>query len=204
MAINTINSILLILQSHGEIIQYIIIYSLMFVEGPIVTYIVSFAAALGYFNIGIIFVLGILGYIIPEIILFRIGGLIRAKGLKRVVSYFGLHKKRIAWLEKNLKNHTIKTIMIIKTVPPLPIPGLVLCGFIRMPFAKFFWINLIFDILYTILFVSLGYYMGLAANTSLKYFKLTQYLLPLAVILAIVIYLLIRKISSIEIKKIKY
>jgi hypothetical protein len=57
--------------------------------------------------------------------------------------------------------------------------------------------------MYTIIFVLLGYYMGLAANTSLKYFKLTQYMLPLAVILAIFIYLLIRKISSIEIRKIK-
>jgi membrane-associated protein len=172
----------------------------MFIEGPIVAYISSFAAALGYFNVWILIPLFILGNQIPDILIFKIGGLLRGKTVEKYVSYFGLHKKRIKWLEKNINKHSIKTIILIKSVPPLPLPGIIISGFMKMPFKKFFWIDLIYNIFYAILFITLGYYSGLVTNMSLKYFKLGEYILPIAVILTIIVYILIRRVSAAIVK----
>lgn len=175
--------------------SYVIIFILMFIEGPIVAYASSFAAALGYFNVWILIPLFILGNQIPDVLIFKIGGLLRGKTVEKYVSYFGLHKRRIKWLEKNINKHSIKTIILIKSIPPLPLPGIIISGFMKMPFKKFFWIDLIYNILYAILFIALGYYSGLVTNMSLKYFKLGELLIPIAIILIIGVYLLIKWID---------
>jgi len=204
MVLNSMINTLNILQSHGNFVSYIIIYCLMFIEGPIVTYIASFASALGYFNIWIILILAILGNLVPEIIVYKIGGLLRRKNTaEKFVSYFGLHKKRIKWLEKNLKKHFIKTLFVIKAVPPLPTPGILLCGFLKVPFKKFILADIVFDIIYTVIFVSLGYYSGIAVSEFLNYFKLTECLLITALILIVLFYFLIKAVYSKIASKIK-
>lgn len=183
--------------------SYIILFILMFIEGPMTAFAASFAAALGYFNIWIILVLFILGSQIPDVLIFKLGGFLRGGAVERFVSYFGLSKSRIKWLERNARRHTIKTMLIIKTVPPLPAPGILLSGFSKMQFKKFFWTDLIYNIVYSAIFIFLGYYSGLAADTSLKFFKIGEYLLPVAVILIIGVYLLIRWLGSVAVKNFK-
>lgn len=183
--------------------SYFIIFFLMFIEGPIVAYASSFTAALGYLDVWILIPLFILGNQIPDILIFKIGGLLRGETIEKYVSYFGLHKKRIEWLEKNINKHSIKTIILIKSVPPLPFPGIVISGFMKMPFKKFFWIDLVYNIFYAILFIALGYYSGLVTNISLKYFKLGELLIPIAIVLILGVYLLIKWVDTKMAKNLK-
>jgi membrane protein DedA with SNARE-associated domain len=175
---------------------YFILFILMFIEGPIIAFAASFASALGFFNPWIIFVLFIIGNQVPDVIIYYIARSLRVKRVEKFISYFGLNKKRIKWLEKNVKTHFIKTTIIAKTVPPFPVPGIILSGFMKVPFKRFFWVYLAFNIIYAVVFVALGYYAGLAANLSLKYFKLGELLLPIAVVLVTGLYILFKKISS--------
>ena len=186
------SSLPVFLQNHG----YIIMFILMFIEGPIVAFVASFLAALGYFNVWIILPLFILGNQIPDILIFQLGKYLREKTIEKYLHYFGLTSEKIHAIEKNLHNHFVKTLVIIKTVPPLPAPGILLCGYMKIPFKRFFWTDLVFNVSYAIIFVSLGYYSGLAANTSLKYFQLGELLIPLGVLLAFGLYFLIKWMYS--------
>jgi membrane protein DedA with SNARE-associated domain len=53
--------------------SYIVIFLLIFFEGPIVTYIASFAASLGYLDVYIIFILSSVIKIVTDAVPFFIG-----------------------------------------------------------------------------------------------------------------------------------
>jgi len=184
--------ILSLIQIHG----YWIMFVLMFIEGPITAYVAAFAASLGYFNVWAVLSLFVFGNQIPDTILFFIGRGLRGKSVESVFKYFGVKKRRIVWIEKNMKNNFFKTTMITKLVPPLPTPGIILTGFARIEFKKFFWTYFIYNIVYASIFVLLGYYSGIALSIFLKYLKLTQYLLFIGLCLSVLLYYLIKFISN--------
>ena len=47
-------------------IHYIAMFAIMIIEGPIITAVASFATTMGYFNLGIIFILAIFGDLIGD------------------------------------------------------------------------------------------------------------------------------------------
>jgi len=176
--------------------KYLLVFIIMFLEGPTIAFLAGFSASVGYFNLWIILLLAVLGNLIPDMILYGIGRVFRGSALKKFFVFIGLHNGRIRWLKKNINKHSIKTISLIKLVPPLPLPGLILTGFLKVNFKKFFLIALIFNIIFGSLFVLLGFYSGITVNVILKYLKLGEYVLPLALILGVAVYLLVNFISK--------
>lgn len=98
--------------------SYFILFILMFIEGPIVAYVAAFSASLGYFNVWAVFLLFIFGNQIPDILFFELGRRLRKKSVEKFAGYFGIEKKRITWMEKNMNKHFKKTTVITKLVPP--------------------------------------------------------------------------------------
>lgn len=193
-----------LLTSHGLILSYFIIFVLMFIEGPIVAYIAAFLASLGYFNLWIIIILFIFGNQIPDVIIYEISRKARGKTVEKILSRCGLNASRINFLEFKMKKHFKKTTFITKTIPPLPTPGIIMAGFLRIPRKEFFWTYLFYNIFYAISFGLLGYYSGIVVNTFLEYYKLTQYILLFLLIFATLLYILIRLALGRLSKKIKY
>ena len=93
-----------------------------------------------------------------------------------------------------MKKHFIKTTLITKTIPPLPIPGIILSGYVKIPFKKFFWTYMFYNVIYAIIFVSLGYYSGFAVNTVLHYLKLGEYIFLASLITFLIFYLITKGI----------
>ncbi len=185
-----INNLLTLLENHGQVLPYLVIFILQFFEGPTVIIFAAFAASLGYLNIWIVIILAILSGVIPDTILYLIGKYIRASSLKKIATRFGLNDSRMIWLENKIKKHPVKSIIVIKHVPPLPIPGLILTGFMNMNFKKFFLTQAILNIIGVIVFASIGFYSGLLTNNILKYIKFSELLLPIFIIGIIIIYFL--------------
>lgn len=142
--------------------SYLLIFILMFVEGPIVTYAASFAASLGVFNVWIILVLAILGNILPDILFYSIGRYGRHVLSSKFFKLFKLRHSRIIKLEKMLHKHFVKALIVIKLTPFLPIPGLIIAGFIRIKFLRFVKYSLFITLPYTLFFLILGYYSGIS------------------------------------------
>ena len=113
-----------------------ILFFLMFLEGPIVTYIASFLVSQGIFSLPLVFTLSILGNLIPDAILFFIGKYSRNKKIESIGSFFGLNSSRIEEMKRKLHKHTIKSIILSKLIPGLAIPGIIIAGFSKIPPKK--------------------------------------------------------------------
>jgi len=158
-----INQILFLIQTYG----YLIIFPLMVLEGPIVAYVASFFASLGFFDIRILIILSVFGNFIPDLFLFSIGRF----GHKKFLVKRYIKNKGIGVLKNYIERHPIKSIAIIKLFPPLPAPGLIFTGTTKMPFKKYALIVLFVGIPYSLFFTLMGYYSGIGIILVSEYLK---------------------------------
>jgi len=184
-------TLLSLMQIHG----YWIMFILMFIEGPIITYIAAFAASLGIFNIYYILLLSIFGNTLPDLTYFLIGRIGKHEKVRKYVSSF-FNENRIKKIREHLRDNPWKTITVIKITPALPLPGFILSGTTELKLTKFLLCSLIISAIYSISFSVLGFYSGIAFNTIAKYIKYGEFLIVIAILLTIVIWLLFRFLSQ--------
>lgn len=151
--------------AHG----YPLMFAAMFIEGPIITAAASFAAAFGFFNIFIVFILSLLGDLVADIFYYYLGYFGRIKIIARWGHLIGLTKSRLLHIEDLLKRHSVKTIIALKLTPMLPTPGFMIVGASRFSIRKFALVILLVTLPKTIVFVVAGYFFGqaLSANPTL-------------------------------------
>lgn len=168
---------------------YLIVFLIMIIEGPIATYAAAAASAFGIFNIWIIFLLSFLGNLLPDTALYCFGRFARTGFIERFLQkYFKLSKAKMAKVERFIQKHAKKSIFIFKITPVLPLPGLILTGFMKVPFFTFLATAFIFNLISAIVFSSLGFYSGIAVSRITAYFNLTQIIIPIIIILIVIIY----------------
>jgi|SRR3989344_2070737 len=183
--------LLAFLQTHG----YWIMFFIMIVEGPIVTYVAAFASSLGIFNIYLVLLLSILGNIAGDAFLFFIGRMGKKLAVEKYARRF-IGKDRIDRIEKYLKSNPGKTLVVIKLTPPLPVPGLIISGALNIPSKTFFFYSIIISLIYSLLFSILGFYSGVAFDTIANYVKYSEILIGIAVIAVILVWMFLRYIPK--------
>jgi len=185
------SSLLTFLQGNG----YILLFILLIIEGPIITYVAAFAASLGIFNIYHVLILSLLGNLIGDLIVFLIGRLGKKVVIEKYVKSL-IKEERIERIKQYLKDNTGKTIAVIKLTPLLPVPGLILVGASDVPLRKFFFYSSIVTFAYSISMTLLGFYSGIAFNTISKYIQYIEFIIGGAVLLVIGAYFLIKYLSK--------
>ena len=183
--------LLAFLQTHG----YWIMFFIMIVEGPIVTYVAAFASSLGIFNIYLVLLLSILGNIAGDAFLFFIGRMGKKLAVEKYARRF-IGKDRIDRIEKYLKSNPGKTLVVIKLTPPLPVPGLIISGALNIPSKTFLFYSIIISLIYSLLFSILGFYSGVAFDTIANYVKYSEILIGIAVIAVILVWMFLRYIPK--------
>ena len=178
--------ILNFIQTHG----YFLMFLIMIIDGPIITYVSAFVASLGIFNIYLVFILSVLGNVIGDLIYYFVGKFSRMAFRNRYKKYFDNKK-----LNDHLKNHTGKAIAIIKIIPPLPTPGLILAGAVNVPLRKFLFYSVLISIPYSLFFTMFGFYSGITFNAWLKYFKLESIII-LTVVFLIVLWFIFNELPK--------
>ena len=78
---------------------------------------------------------------------------------------------------------------------------MLLTGFVKVDFKRFFWTTFLFNLVSAILFVALGFYSGVAISSVARFFKFGGFIVPLLILTVIGIYFLARKISRIIAEK---
>jgi membrane-associated protein len=174
---------------------YGIMFVIMLIEGPIITYIASFAASLGIFNIYIVLVLAVFGDIIGDVVLFYIGRLSKPASIEKYEDKH-LNQGRMSRLKIYLNENPGKAITVIKLTPLLPIPGLILAGTSNMKFKEFLKYSALVSFTYCLAMGLLGFYSGIAFLTIAKYVKYIEYVIGGTILLAIGIYFLIKFVSK--------
>ncbi len=167
---------------------YFIILLLMILEGPLVTIAASVAASLGIFNLGVIFLLSLLGDLLGDLIHYTIGRFGRKMLIERYEKKNWMKMDKIKILEDKLSNHFGKAMFLIKFTPVLTTPGLLLAGALKISAVKFAIYSLIITLPRTIFFTFVGFYFGLAVTAFLGYFRLGQYIVPVVIVVVVIIY----------------
>lgn len=159
---------------------YFLIFAVI-VGGPIFISASAVAASLGY-NIYYIFFISLFGEIAVDIIFYYVGYYGRANIVDRYGRYFKLIPGKIVKLESLITKNPWKTLILIK-YSPIPIPGFVLTGAVRLNFNKFFYILLVLSVPKTFFFTVVAFLFGQTYNSYVKYYDYGQYLIISAVIL---------------------
>lgn len=178
-------------------VGYFVIFLAMVIEGPIITSAAAFAAALGYFNIVIIFLLSIAGDLVGDYIYYGIGYFGRVQLVEKYGHRVGLTEKRMKHMERLIKKHPKKTLAAIKLAPLLPAPGLMMIGATRMSAKQYTWLTFIVALPKTILFMALGYYFGAAYDRFSTIFQNGEYFILIAVVLTVIVFYGYKKLSSV-------
>ena len=119
---------------------YPLLFIVMLVDGPFVTAAAAFAAALHYMNIWIVLLISILANLIPDLVYYAIGYWGRETFVNTYGHYFGITPERVASVEKLAQQHSGKSLFLIKMIPFLATPGLILVGATKMDIKKYaFW-----------------------------------------------------------------
>jgi len=189
MDLSTPAGLLAFMQNQG----YILIFLLIAIEGPIMTYVAAFAASLGFFNIYMIFAVSILANVFADLIYFGIGRLTKRKRIQKYVDHV-LEPKKAKHIKDYLKNNPIKTLTLIKY--SIAIPGLILTGSTDMSVKRFVFYSFMLTIPVYIIINLLGFCSGLAFSNIYKYVKYGEWLIPLLIISIGVAWFLSKKISA--------
>jgi len=180
------------LLGHG----YSLMFILMLIEGTAVTAAGAFAAALGYFNLWAVFLLSILGNLVPDVIYYAIGFWGRGWAIDRYGRYFGFTPKRVAYLEKIMRKHAVKSLIFVKMTPFLATPGLIIAGATKMEIKKYAWWSLIITAPSSLFFLVIGYYFGFAYEKIVGYLNYGGYLIVGTLAIFIVMSYLYKKFSG--------
>lgn len=166
---------------------YAIIFILMMVEGPITTVVVSFLSSQGVFNIGIIFLLAVLGDLVADIVLFYLGRSSKHKYFDKIKKKKHVGKRQIAKIKNHLKIRPFVTIFVIKATGALAMAGLMIVGSSKMKTTNFILYSLIASAINKTVYASIGFFSGLGFITFLRNNEFAQFTLPLAILFLIVI-----------------
>jgi membrane protein DedA with SNARE-associated domain len=184
---------------------YFLFFIAAFLEGPLVTAAAGVAAALGYYNLYIIIAISVLGDLAADVVYYSIGYWGGRPFLNRFGHRIGMHPERIAKLEKLLRTHMRKTLVVVKLSPILPIPGLITIGSVRTSIRKFVETSLIITLPKSVLFALIGFYSGRAyaeLNKTIVHSQYVIFAVLLVVVLAYIVYRMLSKYVSDKIEKI--
>lgn len=143
---------------------YIIMFLLMLVEGPVVTASGALGAALGYFDIYLVFGISFFANFLEDFVYYGIGwGISRWGGYRLLDKYgerLGIARTRRDRAAGFIGNHMGKWLFFIKTVPLISPPGLAVMGALGVPLRRFIWWDALIVALTSLFFVVIGYYSG--------------------------------------------
>jgi membrane protein DedA with SNARE-associated domain len=183
---------------------YPLLFLVMLIEGPVITAAAAFAAALHYMNVWIVLLLSILANLIPDLVYYAIGYWGRETFINKYGHYIGITPEHIASTEKLAEQHSGKSLFLIKMVPFLATPGLILVGATKMDLKKYAFWSIVIIIPSSLLYLIIGYYFGAAYTVIDHYLHVGGYAIAAALVIIVLIAYLQRTYFSHLGKKIQH
>lgn len=140
---------------------YVLLFGLMVVEWPIVTFAGAFLASLGVFDVYIVFALGWIGDILGDLLFYSIGRYGLHIFTKKTAIDTPEEETFIHKLDHLLHNNLPLSILIIKFTPYAPPVGLTYIGKIKVDIKKYISASLLVCIpvplIATLVWFNIGY-----------------------------------------------
>ncbi len=179
-----------------ETYKYLILFPIAIVEGPIVIVIASFLASLGLLNIFLVYIIGVAGDVIGDLVWYWVGRVSRYSLILRYGHYVGITEEKLRYAKQHFKNHLGKTIFFGKVVDVLNVAILITAGATRTDVQKYLAVITIAALVKVAFFASIGYYFGQSYVIIGR--ALNNIYLALAVILAVAlgVFIIYKKVAE--------
>ncbi|HLM83656.1 MAG TPA: DedA family protein [Candidatus Bathyarchaeia archaeon] len=175
-------------------------YPLMFIfmlfEGPFATMISAFLASQGYFNIGVVFILSVLGDVLGDIGLYHIGYFGGPKIIEKAQKFLKIPDATLEKLKNKFHDNSERLIFYVKSTTGLSCITFTLAGALRMKFSKFLKNSILGGLVWSSILVFLGYFFGFAAEQISQYIKYAGVVIFAGAVLALVIITLYKRYES--------
>jgi membrane protein DedA with SNARE-associated domain len=178
---------------------YPLMFALMFFEGPFATMIAAFLASQGYFNVGIVFVLSVIGDVLGDIGLYHIGYFGGPKIIEKAQKFLKIPDATVEKLKNKFHQNSGKLIFYVKSTTGLSYITFTLAGALRMKLLKFVKYSILGGLVWSGLLIFLGFFFGYAALQISQYIKYAGAAIFIAAIVAVIVINLIKKRESAEI-----
>jgi len=185
--------------NHG----YLLFFIVAVIEGPLVTAAGGVAAALGYYNIYLIILLAVAGDVGGDFFYYSIGALSNKSIKSGRLNFLGITRKRVEYVEKLLHKRTGRAVLIVKLTPVLGPIGLLILGAVKAPFKKLIKVALSVAIPKSAIYALLGFYSAAAYVYLDRTISRGQNALLAVAAIALLIYLLVQKITALMAKKLE-
>lgn len=136
--------------------QYLILFLLITIEGPIATVVSGFLVAQGFMDIYLVYPLALVADLFGDSIYYLLG----RYGRHFVFKIFNFNKKRIKNIENHFTEHGGKTILIGKISHGVGAIFLFVAGIAHISYRKFLFYNTIGTIPKTAILILIGYFFG--------------------------------------------
>jgi membrane protein DedA with SNARE-associated domain len=184
---------------------YILMFGLMILEWPFVTFAGAFLASLWIFDIWIVFLLGWLGDILGDLLFYSIGKYGIHIFQKKTTIDTAKEKSFIHRLDTLIHTNLALAIMIIKFTPYAPPIGLTYIGKIGVSLRRYISTSILLCIPIPLISTLIGFYLG-SINTLVQQYSWIELYISIAwifliIIWAISIFFFLKKKSEKELQK---
>ncbi len=140
--------------------SYILLALVVSVEGPLATLAGAVAASAGLLNPILVFASASVGNLTADTVWYSVGYLGKTEWLVKYGHWFGLKKKLIDQLEKDIQTHIRKILFAAKLTLGFVVPTLIATGLARIPMKRWFGALFTAECIWTGGLVLAGYYFG--------------------------------------------
>ena len=150
-----------------------------FLPGDSLIFTAGLLASQHYFSLTIILIIVGVAAILGDTVGYWFGNYFGTKLYSRPDSRF-FKKRHVEQAQEFYNQHGSKTIVLARFVPVVRTFAPIVAGASQMNYRKFFWYNAIGGIVWTLLLVILGYFLGRSIP------NIDHYILPIVIIIVIV------------------
>lgn len=137
---------------------YILLASLVAVEGPIATLLGAAAASAGLMKPGWVFVAAATGNLTADSLWYTLGYIGKIDWILRFGKKLGIHAEVLGRLENGMRNHAARILFVAKLTLSMMIPALIAAGLLKAPWRRWFPAIFTGEMLWTGSLVIIGFY----------------------------------------------
>lgn len=136
---------------------YVLAWPLMVLEGPVITMGMAALASRGYFNIGIVIVLGVVADLVSDYVLYTIGA---HPWFLKLARFLGVDSRLATYLQSHFNERGDHIIFLAKVLPGLAAPTFIAAGLVHYPIKRFYQRAIPGGLIWTGMLATIGYFFG--------------------------------------------
>lgn len=192
------------ISSLGDTPNYLILFFIYLIEGPIANLISAFLAGKGFLNIWYVFLLAAFAEILADIIFFLIGHLVRGGFVSKFLNRVEKRSKVFRELKDLIHESPFLMIFFIKMFAPISIAGLLYIGQEGMPWKTFLKYGIPLSIVRNIVITVIGFTLITSLDMFLPIYNTYKTVITILSILLLVLFLFLLSREDLEILILRY